>query len=212
VNFPRAAMRECRVSRRRWKGIFHASAAIALIQIAPAVHAQLINPDRPGVGSSAETVPQFTVEAELGTDGKEIRLGVLHGFELDRDDTSWGAKLGLVDNAKLQMALKLSYDNDRKTVIEVPANYSFNAWFHLGADVIWSNSSQSYASEFIFTPTTRVTITPILYYDTKARGAIFAAWIPPRHDNVQFDIGYDKHEVSLGISTAFNLARVLKHR
>lgn len=192
--------------------ILPACAAFAAILPAPAAHAQLINPDRPGIGSDPETVPPFTIEAELGTDGKEIRLGVLKGFELDRDNTSWGAKLGLIDSAKLQMSVRLSYDHDLKTVIEVPANYIFSPWFYLGTDVLWSQSAQTYAGEFNFTPTPRLTITPTLYYDTRARAAIFVAWIPPGHDNIQFDIGYDQRKVNIGISTAFNLAKILKHR
>lgn len=194
------------------KRYFRAGAALALTQLPLVAHAQLINPDRPGIGSDPETVAQFTLEGEVGTDSREVRLGVLKGFELDRDDTSWGAKLALVDHAKLQMSLKLSYDNDLKTVIEVPASYIFSSWFYLGTDVIWSHSSQTYAGEFNFTPTPRVTITPTFYYDTKARGAIFIAWIPPKWDNVQFDVGYDKDKFSVGISTAFNLAKLLKNR
>lgn len=185
---------------------------LALVQISAAAHAQQINADRPGIGSDPETVPQFTVQAEVGTDSREIRLGVLKGFELDRDDTSWGAKLGLVDSPKLQMALKLAYDSDLKTVVELPASFILASWFYLGTDVILSHSSQTYAGEFNFTPTKRLTITPTFYYDTKPRGAIFAALVLPGHDNVQVDLGYDQHKVSLGISTALDLAKLLKKR
>jgi hypothetical protein len=198
-------------STRRTKTAIFACAAIACLASSTA-HAQLISPDRPGIGSDPGTVPQFTIEGELGSDNKEVRLGVLKGFELDRDDTSWAAKLALVDGKKLQMAVKLSYDNDLKTVIEVPASYVLASWFTLGADVQWSHSSQTYAGEFNFTPTKRLRITPTLYYESRTRAAVFAAWIPPSYDNVQFDVGYDQHRISVGISTAFNLKRVFSKR
>ncbi|MDP9056472.1 MAG: hypothetical protein M3N34_03965 [Pseudomonadota bacterium] len=187
------------------------SFAIALF-LAPPVHAQQIAADRPGVGSAPTVVPQFTLEPELGTDGKEIRLGVLPGFELDRDDTSWGAKLALANSEKFKLAFKASYDNDLHAVLELPANYTFNALFNLGTTVIWSHSSQTYAAEFNVTPTGRLTITPTLYYESKARAAIFVAWIVPHHDNWQLDISYDQHRISAGISTAIDIARLLKKR
>ncbi len=185
---------------------------VALILIGAAAHAQQINADRPGVGSSPQVVPQFTLEPELGTDNQAVRLGVLPGFELDRDDSSWGAKLALHDGKKLKLAFKLSYDSDLHTVLELPANYVFSDKFSLGTTAIWSRSMQTYATGFNFTPTTRLTITPTLYYESKARAAIFVAWLLPGHDNWQIDIGYDQQRVSAGISTAVDFARLLKKR
>jgi hypothetical protein len=172
--------------------------------------AQQITADRPGIGSDPEVVPPFTLQPELGTDSREIRLGLLPGFEVDRDDSSWAGKLALIANPKLKASFKLSYDNDLHLVLEVPANYTFSTWFNLGTTVVWSRSMQTYAGEFNFTPTTRLTITPTLYYEAKARAAIFVAWILPKHDNWQIDVGYDQHRVSAGISTAIDFARLLK--
>jgi hypothetical protein len=185
-------------------------ASCALIVASGAARAQQITADRPGVGSDPDVVPQFTLQPELGTDGHEIRLGLLPGFEIDRDDSSWAGKLALIANPKLKMSFKLSYDNDLHLELEVPANYTFNAWFNLGTTVVWSRSMQTYAGEFNFTPTTRLTITPTLYYDTKARAAIFVAWVLPQHDHWQVDVGYDQHRVSAGISTAIDFSRLLK--
>ena len=97
--------------------------------LAPALaHADQISPDRPGIGPASDVVPQFTWQGEVGTDTHEVRFGLLPGFELDRDDTSWGAKLALVKNAKFKAALKLSYDNDLKTVVDLPTNTTINKW------------------------------------------------------------------------------------
>ena len=191
---------------------FHASLALALLMVAHAAHADQISADRPGIGSSPQVVPQFTLQPELGTDNKEVRLGLVKGFELDRDNSSWSAKLALVDNAKFKAAFKVSYDSALHTVLEIPANYTLNTLFSLGTTVIWSRSMQTYAAGFNFTPTTRLTITPTLYYETKPRAAIFAAWVLPRHDNWQLDIGYDQHRFSAGISTAVNFAGLFKKR
>jgi len=181
------------------------------IMLAPAsAYAQHITADRPGIGSDPEVVPQYTLQGEVGTDTQAGRIGLLPGLELDRDNTSWGAKLALIDGARLKASLKLSYDRDLKTVVEVPANYTFNTWFNLGADVSWSHNSQTFAGEFNFTPTSRLTITPTVYYDTRIRGALFAAWIPKGHDNLQFDVGYDQNRYSAGISVAFNLAALIR--
>jgi hypothetical protein len=180
--------------------------------LSPTAHAQQITADRPGIGSDPEVVPQFTLQPELGTDSQEVRLGLLPGFELDRDNSSWGAKLALADNAKFKLSFKASYDNQLHTVLEIPANYTFNALFNLGTTVIWSRTMQTYAGQFNFTPTTRLTITPTLYYESKPRAAIFVAWVVPHHDNWQLDIGYDQHRVSAGVSTALNLAGLFKQR
>lgn len=172
--------------------------------------ADQISADRPGIGSDPEVIPQFTLQGELGTDSKEVRLGVLPGFELDRDQSSWGAKIALADTAKLKVSFRASYDNELHTVLEIPANYTVNALFNLGTTVVWSRTMQTYAGEFNFTPTKRLTITPTLYYESKLRTAIFAAWVLPGHDNWQLDIGYDQHRVSAGISTALDLARLFR--
>jgi len=183
--------------------------ALSLIALLPsAALAQQITADRPGIGVDPEVVPQWTLQPEMGTDSKEIRLGVLPHLELDRDDTSWGAKVALTD-ARLKTSLKLSYDNALHPIAEVPANYTFSDRFNLGLDASWAKSQQTYAAEFNYTPTNRLTITPTLYHDGKTRAALFAAWIVQRHNNAQFDLGYDKHKVSVGISTALNFKDVL---
>ncbi len=122
--------------------------ASALMLIITPACADQINADRPGIGSSPQTVPQSTLQAEVGTDNQEIRFGVLKGFELDRDDSSWAAKLTLFDTAKFKAAFKASYDNQLHTVLEIPANYTFSPLFNLGTTVIWSRSMQTYAAEF----------------------------------------------------------------
>jgi hypothetical protein len=189
-------------------------ALLSLVLMVPigAAHAQQISADRPGVGSSPDVVPQFTLQGEVGTDTREVRLGLLPGFEVDRDDSSWAGKLALITNAKFKASFKLSYDDDLHLVLEVPANYTFSSWFNLGTTVIWSHAMQTYAGTFNFTPTSRLTITPSLYYESKVRTAIFVAWILPRHDNWQIDVGYDQHRVSAGISTAIDFAHLLGKR
>jgi hypothetical protein len=172
--------------------------------------AQQISADRPGIGSDPEVVPVFTLQPEVGSDSREIRLGVLPGFELDRDDDSWGAKLALSNRAKFKLSVKGTYDDNHRAGVEIPASFVFNRLFYVTTDVIWSRAAQTYAAEFNFTPTQRLTITPTVYYDTRTRAALFAAWIPRGHDNVQFDIGYDRHKISAGISTAFDLKRLIR--
>ncbi len=190
----------------------YARAALALMLVPATAQAEPITADRPGVGSDPDVVPQFTVQGEVGTDTREVRLGLVTGLEVDRDDSSWAAKLALANSAKLKLSFKVSYDNQLHTVLEMPANYTFNSLFNLGTTVIWSRSSQTYAGEFNFTPTSRLTITPTLYYESKTRAAIFVAWVVPRHDNVQLDIGYDQHRVSAGISAALDLRRLVGKR
>jgi hypothetical protein len=173
-----------------------------------AAQAQMITADRPGVGSDPDVVPQFTLQPEIGTDTREVRLGVLPGFEVDRDDDSWGAKLALVNHPALKLSLKGTIDDGGKAGFEVPASVVLNSLFYVTTDVIWTRAAQTYAAEFNFTPTPRLTISPVAYYDTKARGALFAAWIPKGHDNVQFDIGYDQHRLVVGISAALDLKKL----
>ena len=184
--------------------------AFAILVASSAVHADQIGADRPGIGSSPSVVPQFTLQGEVGTDNQEVRLSIIKGLELDRDDTSWGAKLALDDSDSFKLAFKASYDRDLHTVLELPANYTFSPLFNLGTTIIWSRSMQTYAAEFNFTPTQRLTITPTVYYESKTRLAIFAAWILPEHDNWQVDISFDQNRVSAGVSTALDLARLFK--
>ena len=179
--------------------------------------ADQITADRPGIGIDPDVVPQWTLQPEMGTDTKEVRIGVLDGLEADWQgggggSTAEGVKLRLVNKTSLKAALRVAYDSQLHAVVEVPANVTVTPWFNLGLDVMISKSSKVYAGEFNFQPTSRLTITPTYYRDTKSRAAIFAAWIPPGHDNVQFDIGLDQGKVSVGISTALDFSGLLKKK
>ena len=176
---------------------------------APA-QAQMIAADRPGVGSEPETVPQFTLQGEWGTDAREVRLGVLKGFELDRDDTSWGAKLALVDKDRFKLSVRGARGDDGTIALEAPANVAFKDWLSVTTDVIWTRAAQTYAAEVNVNPTPRLTLSPSVYYDDKPRVALFAAWVLPHADNLQIDIGYDRQRVIVGISTAINLRKLLR--
>lgn len=176
---------------------------------APA-QAQMIAADRPGVGSDPETVPQFTLQGELGTDTREVRLGVLKGFELDRDDTSWGAKLALVDHGGFKLSVRGARGDDGTIALEAPASLAFTNWLSVTTDVIWTRAAQTYAAEVNLNPTPRLTVTPSVYYDDKPRLALFAAWVLPHADNLQLDIGYDRQRLIVGISTAINLRKLLR--
>jgi hypothetical protein len=172
--------------------------------------AQMIAADRPGVGSDPETVPQFTLQGEWGTDTREVRLGLLKGFELDRDDTSWGAKLALVDRDRFKLSVRGARADDGTIALEAPANLAFKDWLSVTTDVIWTRAAQTYSLEVNVNPTRRLTLSPSVYYDDKPRAALFVAWVVPRADNLQLDIGYDQHRVIVGISTAINLRKLLR--
>jgi hypothetical protein len=181
---------------------------VVLALTAAPAQAQQIAADRPGVGSDPDVVPPFTLQGELGTDAREARLGVLRGFELDRDDADWAAKLALVSHPDVKLSVRGVIGDDGKAGFELPFNVVVNTLFNITTDVIWTRAAQTYAAEFNLTPTTRLTISPVAYYDTKARGALYAAWIPRGHDNVQFDIGYDRHRLVVGISAALDLKKL----
>jgi len=182
--------------------------AIGLLLSSTTASAQeQISADRPGVGSDAEVVPVYTLQPEMGTDTKEIRFGIFKNTELDKDDTSWGIKHSITHSDKLKVSLKLSYDKDLGLIAEVPTQIALNKLFYLGTDVIVSKHKQTYVGEFNITPTDRLTITQSLYYDTKPRYGIFIAWIPPKHNNVQFDLGLDQKKFIIGISTAIDFHR-----
>gem|GEM_PF-2434520 len=191
-------------------GRWRYTAMLALIGTGAAAHGQQITADRPGVGSDPDVVPPFTLQPEIGSDTREVRLGLLPGFEVDRDDDSWGAKLALFDHAKFKLSVKGTVDDSGQASFEVPVSVVFNSLFYLTTDVVWTRAAQTYAAEFNLTPTPRLTISPTFYVDTKPRGALFAAWTPRGHDNVQFDIGYDRRRLIVGISTAFDLTK-LRH-
>ena len=188
--------------------------ALCLVFATTAAPAQQITADRPGVGVDPETVPQGTLQPEMGSDGEEVRIGISKGFEVDWQggggDHAEGVKLSLVDNAFAKASLRLAYDSQLHTVIEVPTNITITHWFNLGLDAAWSKSTKIYAAEFNFQPTQRLTITPTAYYQDKPRAAIFAAWVPPGHDNAQFDAGYDQHRLSIGISTALDFSHLFR--
>lgn len=185
-------------------------AAFGLLLPCGAARADQIAADRPGVGSDVDVVPQFTIQAEVGTDSREVRLGVLKGLELERDDHTWGAKLALVNRGSFQLSVRGTRDDSGTVGFELPASLVVNHLFYVTTDVIWTREAQTYAAEFNFTPTTRLTITPVVYYDTKARVAINAAWVPKGHDSLQFDVGYDQNKVSVGISKAFDLRKLVR--
>ena len=179
-----------------------------VVLIGTSAQAQMITADRPGVGSDPDVVPQFTLQAEVGTDTHEARLGLLPGFEIDRDQDSTGAKLALVAHPAFKLSVKAAIDDHGKAGFEAPVSVVLNSLFYVTTDVIWTRAAQTYAAEFNLTPTRRLTISPVFYVDTKPRGALFAAWIPRGHDTVQFDIGYDRRRLIVGISTAFDLAKL----
>ena len=189
-------------------------ALFALVLIAAPCHAQQITADRPGIGIDPEVVPQGTLQPELGSDGKEVRLGLLNGLEADWQaaggDSAEGIKLRLIDRPAFKASLRLAHDQQLHGVIEVPANVTVTPWFNFGADAMLSRTSKVYAAEFNFQPTGRLTITPTLYHDGRPRAALFAAWMPPGHDNVQFDIGWDQGKISVGISTALDFSKLLR--
>jgi len=173
----------------------------------PAVVVPMIDADRPGIGSDPQVIPQFTLQPEMGTDGREIRLGVIDNAEFDRDEKDWAVKYAITTD-KLISSLRLSYGHD--LAVEVPANIHFGRYFNLGLDVQWQrNTPMTYAAEFNITPTNRLTVTPTLYRDNKTRAAIFFAWIPPGHNNIQLDAGYDNPKITVGISTAISFAKEL---
>ena len=180
---------------------FWSSAALA--QTAPQIDSvPQIDADRPGTGSDAEVVPLYTLNVEMGTDGREIRLGVLPHLEVDRDETNWGLKYGYIDNDHFKGSVKVTLDSHQQWSLELPMQKSVNKWFYLGTDVIITKDSRTYVGEFNFTPTSRLTISHDIYYDNKLHYGIYAAWIPPRHNNVQFDVGYADHKVTVGIAVA----------
>ena len=195
--------------------LLRAGAAALLVAVAGPVHAQ-ISADRPGVGVGPGVLPPWTLQGEIGSDGQELRLGIARGVELDGQrgggDSAGGIKLALADGPAFKAALHLVYDRQLHAVIEVPANITVNSWFNLGTDVLWSKSSRVYAAGFNFQPTNRLTITPTAYVDTRPRAAIFAAWIPRGHGTMQFDVGYDRRRVSVGVSLAFGMARLAARR
>ena len=189
---------------------------LALALLFPTVaSADQITADRPGIGIDPDVVPQWTLQPEMGTDTKEVRIGVLDGLEADWQggggSTAEGVKLRLINKPSLKAALRVAYDSQLHAVVEIPANVTVTPWFNLGLDAMFSKSSKVYAGEFNFQPTSRLTITPTYYYDIKSRAAIFAAWVPPGHDNIQFDIGLDQGKVSVGISTALDFSGLFKH-
>ena len=186
-----------------------------LLLAAPAAHAQQISADRPGVGSDPEVAPQFVLQPEMGTDGREIRIGVAGGVEIDRDEDNWAAKFRLADNDTIKTSVKLSRKDDTGRIgIEVPLNVAAAHWLNvtLDAQMYAQRSSNVYAAEFNFAPTGRLTITPTLYRDTKTRAALFGAWVPFAHDNIQLDIGYYQHRAVVGISAAIDFSDILKQK
>ena len=189
-------------------------ALLLLALIASPSVAQQITSDRPGIGIDPEVVPQWTLQPEMGTDTKEVRIGILKGLEADWQDgggdSAEGIKLRLIDKPAVKLALRLAYDQQLHGVVEAPINVTVTPWFNLGLDAMISRTSKVYAGEFNFQPTGRLTITPTLYHDGKARGAMFVAWVPPGHDNVQFDAGWDQGKVSVGISTALDFAGLMR--
>jgi len=179
-----------------------------VVLIGTSAQAQMITADRPGVGSDPDVVPQFTLQAEVGTDTHEARLGLLPGFEIDRDQDSTGAKLALVAHPAFKLSVKAAIDDHGKAGFEAPVSVVLNSLFYVTTDVIWTRAAQTYAAEFNLTPTPRLTLSPTVYYDTTAHGAFYVAWVPPGHDTVQLDIGYDRRRVVAGISAAFDLHKL----
>ena len=155
-------------------------------------------------------MPQFTLQGEIGSDSREVRFGLAKGFEVDREDAGWSAKLALVDHARFKLSLRGSIGDDGKAGFEVPASVAINSLLTVSTELIWTRESQTYSAGLNVSATKRLTISPIFYHDGKARAALFATWVPPGADNLQFDIGYDQQRVIVGISTAINLRKLLR--
>jgi len=188
---------------RRTKAVI---VALTLLFSAPALaEDQQINADRPGVGIDADVIPLKTFQAEVGVDGYEFRMAIAKDLEVFKDNTSFGAKYAIIYNHKFELSAKLGYDNNNGVFIEVPSKYIFNKYFYLGTDVQIAKHSQTYVTEYNFTPTDTLTIMPSVYYDTKVKTGIYVSWIPPKKQNLQFDIGYSEHKFTLGVSSAFRV-------
>ena len=189
---------------------------LLLCLISSHVYASDITSDRPGVGSDPELVPQYSIQPEIGTDTQEIRLGLtsyLEGsYQHSTGDYTLSGKLKILDTPQFKTSFKLSYDDQLKTVMEIPSNFTINKWFNLGTDIQWSKSSKTYVSEFNIQTDNNLTITPIVYYQDKVRLSFTMAYIPPHNRSLQFDIGYDQSKISIGISKNINFSKLFKKR
>lgn len=180
--------------------------AVFLAATSPA-YADQINSDRPGVGSSPEIVNPLSIQTEIGNDSKNIRLGITKNFELSKDQDSFGGKYKFVSKNSFDAAVKVSYAKDSTFIIELPTQISVNRHLSLGTDVILAKDSKTYVGTANLVPVQNFTITNSIYYDDKVRYGVFLAWTPPKHSNLQFDIGYDQGKIKFGISIGMKLHR-----
>ena len=183
-------------------------AILALLFSVPALaEDQQINADRPGVGIDADVIPLKTFQVEIGTDGYEFRMSIANNLEVAKDNTSFGAKYAIVYNNKFDLSAKLGYDKNNGAFIEVPSKYIINKYFYFGTDVQIAKHSQTYVTEYNFTPTDTLTVESSIYYDTKIKTGIYVSWIPPKKHNLQFDVGYSQHKITFGVSSAFKFVQ-----
>lgn len=199
-------MRSLRLAR---PGLIVAAASLLPCLAAPCRADPLVT-DRPGIGSSPETVPQGTLQGEIGTDGTEIRFGLLPGAEVDHDDSGWAVKAQLFRDGKFSASGRLNYDG-HVVGIEVPASVSITPWASLALDASWSRDGDVYAAGLGISPAQRLTLTPMIYHDGRFHAAIFTAWVVPGRDNMQVDIGFDQDRINAGLSIAFDGGSII-HR
>jgi len=167
------------------------------------IDAPYISADRPGIGSDADTLPQFTLQPEMGTDGREIRAGITDRLEVNRDENDWAVKYRLIGTEKAKASVKLTYHS-----VELPMNFILSDHVNIGIDTLLSRDGNVYVGELNLTPNPRLTIMPTFYYDTKPRMSIFASYIPKGHNNIQLDIGFDRGKAIIGIATAIDFSGI----
>jgi len=149
-----------------------------------------ISADRPGIGTDPDIA---ALQAEIGTDGQEYRLGITPKSEVDLANGVWGVKYLLTSSDKFKASIRADINGN----IELPATITMSDKINIGTDIINLNT---YVAQLNYNINKNATLSPSVYYDGKPRLAIFAAYIPQKNNNIQFDIGYDRRSISAGVS------------
>ena len=166
-----------------------------------------ISADRPGIGSDPEVAEKGSIQVEMGSDSKEVRIGLTKSTELDWQDGALAVKRALNEN----VSVRVSYSGAGGASFEIPASLKVSEKLTVGFDALWSKSDKLAAAEFNYTVFDGLSATPTIYYDQKCRFAFFLAYIPKNRQDTQLDIGVDKNKVYFGISTRIDFAG-LAHR
>jgi len=177
-----------------------------LITATAAIAETPICADRPGSGNAVCTVDPRHWQVETGSDQSELRLGIIPHLEANISNDSLGFKYFAYSNSKFSFAARpsVNYKTGYST-FEIPMQYNINDKMNVTLDPQFiQHDKPAIALAFNNSFSSSITLTSEFSIQGGS-GYVnsYVAWIPPKFQSLQIDLGIVKGRPTIGISKRF---------